>query len=158
MLFLQSCAIGKGVSHFPNRESEKCNDVTWYNPFSTAVSGWSIPYYIIPLWYVQWDHSEEDLRIEIYFKVEKKNRDLLSANDVFLRAAENKKTISPNSVKISSDDSHEDSRFLVYELKFPIASGSVEEFELVFTRPIFGCSISPINYKKSEYDFNNQIL
>jgi hypothetical protein len=122
------------------------------------VSGWSVPYYIIPLWYEQWDRSDEELRVAIYFKVELNNRDLLSENDVFLKMAENENLISPNSVKISSDGSFENSRFLIYEMEFPLAAGSIEEFQLILTRPIFGCTISPINYKKSEYNFNGQIL
>lgn len=158
IFLLQGCATGKGISHFPDRESEKCDNVTWYNPQNSSVSGWTIPYYIIPLWYERWDKSEDDLSVEIYFKVDTDNRDHLSTSDVYLKSPENTKPIEPSSVKISSDGSYENSRFLMYKLEFPIAAGSVEEFELVFSREIFGCTISPIHYKKSEYDFNGQIL
>jgi hypothetical protein len=158
MLLLLGCATGKGISHIPDRGAQKCDDVTWYNPQSSALSGWSVPYYIIPLWYEQWDHSDENLRVKLYFKVEMNNRDSFTTHDVYLKAAETENEIQPSSVIITSDGSYENSRFLMYQLEFPLASGSLNEFDLVFIREIHGCKIESINYKKSEYDFNSKVL
>ncbi len=158
LLLLQGCAVGKGISHVPDRESATCNDVTWYNPLERSISGWSVPYYIIPFWYQRWDHSNENLKVDLYFKIENDNKDRLSQNDLYLQRANSEEIIKPLSVKMTSSISHKTSYFLVYQSEFPIPAGELEEFEVIFKREIYGCDIKSIKYKSSEYDFNGTVL
>jgi hypothetical protein len=156
-ILLQACAVRSGISYVPDTDSITCDDVTWFNPQGSAISGWSVPYYIVPLWYEKWDNSSENLKIKLYFKIETEVEQI-SSESFYIKDLATNEALSPLNVKLTSNIPYEQSHFLMYEAEFPISSGAWTKFELHFNREVYGCDIPPITYTKIEDGFNGAIL
>lgn len=120
-------------------------------------SSWSVLYYIIPLWYENWNHSSENLTIDLYFKAEIEPLEI-PGDTFFIKTGGGDLKCWPIAIYLSGNVQKEKSHFLMYKARFDIQASQVEEFELVFTKNIYNCSIPSINYKKTTFDFKGTIL
>tara|TARA_R110000868_G_scaffold17258_1_gene75925 strand:+ start:214 stop:663 length:450 start_codon:yes stop_codon:yes gene_type:complete len=143
---------GKQLSFLPDRKLEQCDKVTSYNPEPSHISGWAVPYYIIPLWHESFDNSKENLRIGLSFKI-KGSYNSLSSRSLLIYDLTNKKSYWPISIKNTSNIRHKESKFLRYEAEFDVSAEEIHDFELQFQEKIYTCSIPPVKYKKSEHRF-----
>jgi len=150
---LQACIAGKINGYFPDPKSVKCDDVTWLTPQASPIFGWSVPYYIVPLWYEQFDHSRNNLNIELSFRIDG-TIESLSVNRIFIIDAVSNDKYVPLSIQLISDGSYKTSHFLTYRAEFNVPQNKLDKFELHFSEAIYGCLPPPIIYTKAKESFN----
>ena len=164
-LLLTGCAFGRATRLVPVPHSIKCDENTRFYVTAINVSGWGVPYYIVPLGYSQWDNSTKNLVISLHFftggaiqKISPNAVQTISPNIVTITNLKTGERLRPRSVRLTTNDSHINSRSLAYEADFDVAPATLELFELSISEDVFGCRIPPITFTREEGSYHERVL
>ena len=119
----------------------------------SAVSGRAVYYYIVPFGYSKWDFSAKNLTLPLYFKIEG-GVETISPSTLAVTNLKTGEHYESQDVRLRSNGSHNNARFLVYEAEFAVSPSALEVFQLTFAQNVYGCSIPPITYTKQEGSLN----
>ena len=146
ILSLTGCMAGHTTFFFPENGTTQCEDI-YFSASQLIIEYDHLFYYVIPLMVDTANKLKDNIKVRLFIRsglgvIE------ISPNDVYLMDTINDVKYRPLKIKEAQNFFSNKEHYLHYEVEFDIKNNSLDYFDIVFEKPLKGCKIPPIHYKK----------
>jgi len=156
-LSLAGCATGSATRFEASTRFFQCDELTSMQISPIPISGWGVPYYVVPLWYSRWDHSKDNLVFPLYLSTQRQP-ETIKADTLVLTNTLTGQEYAATSAILTSHVPYQDKHFLMYDIVFPIQREQLNNFTISFTAPIYGCQPPKLLFDRSSSGYNERLL